>query len=225
MMTMLLDCGADVNALGYNENKGIAPAIVLAAWEGDVDMLRVLLEAGADPNVAGSAESALYTAIEHTSADAPAPNKVSVLLDNGARHDIFTAAMVGDVEMARAHAAAYPPLLGRRSLKRNRTPLEEAAHYGQDDVATALMELGSQVSTHAAAALGLTEALRATMDADAPQVDARDDSRDTPLMAACTHGWIETARASRRGSGRQRRESLVRDGPDARRGRVGHPHR
>ena len=139
MMTMLIDCGADVNALGYNENKGIAPAIVLAAWEGDVDMLRVLLEAGADPNVAGSAENALYTAIEHTSADAPAPNKVSVLLDNGARHDIFTAAMVGDVEMARAHAAAYPPLLGRRSLKRNRTPLEEAAHYGQDDVATALI--------------------------------------------------------------------------------------
>ena len=194
MMAMLIDRGADVDAIGYNENKGIAPAIVLAAWEGDVDMLRVLLKAGADPNLAGSAETALYTAIEHTPADAPAPNKVSVLLDNGARHDVFTAAMAGDIDLARAHAAACPPLLARRSLKRDRTPLEEAAHHGHEDVASAFIELGSAVSAHAAAALGLTDVLRGIVDDDASQLNARDDSQDTPLMAACTHGRVETAR-------------------------------
>ena len=194
-MAMLIGRGADVNALGYNENKGIAPAIVLAAWEGDVEMLRVLLDAGADPNAPGSAETALYAAIEHTEADGPHPNKVSVLLDGGARHDIFTAAMVGDVDVARTHATAYPPLLGRRSLKRNRTPLEEAAHYGHEDVAMALIELGSDVPAHAAAALGLTEVVSAIVDADPSQLEARDDSEDTPLMAACTHGRVETARA------------------------------
>ncbi len=62
--------------MGYNGNKGVAPTVVLAAWEGDFDVLRVLLESGADPNRPASAESALYCAIEHTDLDAPDPNKV-----------------------------------------------------------------------------------------------------------------------------------------------------
>jgi hypothetical protein len=41
----------------------IAPVVVFAAWEGELDVLRLLLENGADPNVPGSAESALYIAV------------------------------------------------------------------------------------------------------------------------------------------------------------------
>ena len=79
---LLLKSGADPNAMGFETNKGIAPAIVLAAWEGDLATMEVLLRHGGDPNVYGSAESALYTAIEHNAQD-----KVELLLSNGARHD------------------------------------------------------------------------------------------------------------------------------------------
>ncbi|MBT3271011.1 hypothetical protein HN371_27970 [Candidatus Poribacteria bacterium] len=191
MLGMLLGRGADVNALGYNENKGIAPAIVLAGWEGDVDMLRVLLEAGADPNLPASNESALYAAIEHTAADAPTPNKVSVLLDGGARHDIFTAAMVGDVEAVREQVDACPGLLSQRSPKRGRTPLEEAAEHGQQAAAEALILLGAEVTLHAAARLGMAHALQRLLAGDPRAVEVQDDSGMTLLVAATMHSRLE----------------------------------
>ena len=87
---VLLRHGADANANGYEANKGLTPPVVLAAWEGSLETLRVLLEGGADPNISASTETALYTAAEHH-----APDKVELLLAHGARHDIFTAAIVG----------------------------------------------------------------------------------------------------------------------------------
>lgn len=48
---LLIDHGADVNAIAYENNMDMTPPIVIAAWEGGVDMLRLLLDHGADPNV------------------------------------------------------------------------------------------------------------------------------------------------------------------------------
>lgn len=50
------------------------------------------------------------------------------------------------------------------------------------------------MSAHAAAALGLTDALRDIVRADPSRTEARDDDADTPLMAACAHGRTEAAR-------------------------------
>jgi len=126
---LLIRSGADVNAIGYEENKGLTPPIVLAAWEGSIEMMKVLLDAGADPNLSASAETALYCAAEHH-----AQEKVELLLASGARHDLFTAAILGEVEMLKKILTAYPPLLNARSLKRNRTVREEAEHYKQIEV-------------------------------------------------------------------------------------------
>ena len=126
---LLIENGADIDAIGYEENKGLTPPIVLAAWEGSIEMLRLLLDAGADANLAASAETALYCAAEHKAAA-----KVELLLSRGARHDIFTAAILGEVELVRRFVTAYPPLLHARSLKRNRTAKEEAQHFEQNDV-------------------------------------------------------------------------------------------
>lgn len=126
---LLIENGADVDAIGYEENKGLTPPIVLAAWEGSVEMLRLLLDAGADPNLAASAETALYCATEH---DAAA--KVELLLERDARHDVFTAAILGEVELVKQFVTAYPPLIHARSLKRNRTAREEAQHFGQEEI-------------------------------------------------------------------------------------------
>ena len=126
---LLLANGADVNAMGFEPNKGLTPPVVLAAWEGTLETLRTLLVHGADPNIAASAETALYTAAEHRS-----DQKCQLLLAHGARHDIFTAAILGDVQTAKRLLLAYPSLREARSLKRGRTPAEEAAHHNQTQV-------------------------------------------------------------------------------------------
>lgn len=129
MVRLLLQFGADPNAIGYEDNKGLTPAAVLAAWEGSLETLRILFEGGADPNLRASAETALYTAAEHQAFD-----KVELLLSFGARHDLFTTSILGKVDVVKRMLAAYPTLREVRSLKRNRTPREEAEHFKQDEV-------------------------------------------------------------------------------------------
>ncbi len=129
MVQLLLRHGADANAIGYEPNKGLTPPVVLATWEGSFETVQALLENGADPNIAASAETALYTAAEHGLSD-----KVKLLLAHGARHDIFSAAIAGDVEFVERALAACPALKNARSMKRGRTPMEEAEHHEQSEV-------------------------------------------------------------------------------------------
>ena len=129
LVELLLRHGANANAMGYEANKGLTPPVVLAAWEGSFETLQLLLANGADPNIPASAETALYTAAEHHAQD-----KVDLLLAHGARHDIFSAAIEGDVETVERMVKAYPSLREARSMKRGRTPREEAEHHQQSEV-------------------------------------------------------------------------------------------
>lgn len=129
LLKSLLDADADPDDIGYEENKGLTPPIVLAAWEGSIETVRILLEYGADPNITASAETALYTAAEHGDKE-----KVDLLLQFGAQLDIFTAAITGDAETVAIMLYAYPTLRQARSLKRNRTPAEEAKYHKQQAV-------------------------------------------------------------------------------------------
>ena len=188
---VLIENGADVDAMGYNGNKGVAPAVVLAAWEGELEVLQLLLEAGADPNRPASAETALYCAIEHTALDAPEPNKVSVLLAHGAEHDVFTAAMTGRTDLVERLLDEYEPLIERRSLKRNRTPLEEAVQYARWETVERLVARGATVSLHAASAMGRTDLVARFLNGDPLHLEATDDSEETPLLVAARHGRAE----------------------------------
>lgn len=70
MAKLLLEHGADVHAIGYENNHEMTPAVVLAAWEGGVDMLRLLLEYGADPNArSGNGVTPISTALRHRKMD------------------------------------------------------------------------------------------------------------------------------------------------------------
>ena len=129
LLAVLLKHSPDLEAITFEENKGLTTALVLAAWEGSAETCRLLLEAGANPNTWASAESPLYAAAEHHAWD-----RVAVLIEHGARHDIFTACICGEVEIVKAEIDAYKPLLQRRSTKRNRTPLEEAVEHKQMEV-------------------------------------------------------------------------------------------
>ena len=129
----LLDAGAEVDAIGYESIRGLSTPLILATANASVELLRLLLDKGADPNLPGSAETALYTAAENSYQE-----KVELLLARGARHDIFTAAIVGDCELVVYHLEACPALLKARSAKRNRTPWDEAATHEQDEVMAAV---------------------------------------------------------------------------------------
>ncbi len=50
MVALLLASGAPVDALGYDNNHGMCTALMIAAWEGTIDCVCLLLEAGGDPN-------------------------------------------------------------------------------------------------------------------------------------------------------------------------------
>lgn len=66
LATVLLDHGADIHAIAYENNHEMTPAVVLAAWEGGIEMLHLLLERGADPNSESSnGVTPLSTAIRH----------------------------------------------------------------------------------------------------------------------------------------------------------------
>ena len=52
-----------------------------------------------------------------------APDRTSLLLEYGARHDVFSAAGLGDVEEVYRHLTEAPHLIGRRDVRFHRTPL------------------------------------------------------------------------------------------------------
>jgi ankyrin repeat protein len=136
LLEILLKNDPDLEAVTYEENKGLTTSLVLAAWEGSLESCRLLLNAGANPNTWASAESPLYTAAEHHAWD-----KVELLVKYGAKHDIFTACICGELEIVESEIKAYRPLLERKSTKRNRTPLEEATEHQQDQVVKIIKEL------------------------------------------------------------------------------------
>ena len=77
---LLIEHGADVNALAYENNHEWTTPVVLAAWEGGIDVLRLLLENGANPNSKSSnGVTPLSTATRHKKQE-----RVDLLRQHGA---------------------------------------------------------------------------------------------------------------------------------------------
>ena len=136
LLEILLRHKPNLDAITFEENKGLTTPLVLSAWEGSSASCQMLLDAGANPNTWASAESPLYTAAEHHAWD-----KVDMLVDYGAKHDIFTACICGRLEIVEAEIKAYRPLLAKASIKRNRTPLEEAMEHQQGHIVKLIKDL------------------------------------------------------------------------------------
>ena len=181
LLRLLIERGADVDALGYEGNHGWAPPLVLACWEGTVETVRLLLEAGADPNLPSRpGGSALHAAINHYDAE-----KIELLLRHGARHDLYSAVAVGDLEEVERKLAAGDGLLDRRDDLRGRTPLEWAVFNRREKVAEHLLEAGAEASPQVLISLGRLDEVRQLAEAD-PGFANRPlaPEREPPLMHA-----------------------------------------
>lgn len=194
LMQLLIDHGADVDALGYEGNYGWAPPLVLACWEGDAQVVRILLEAGANPNLpAVPGGSALQSAINHYDDD-----KIQLLLQHGARHDIFSAAAVGDLEEVKRLLEEDSFLLHRQDLRRRRTPLGWAIYHERPHIVDYLLEIGVRPQPHELISLGRLDEIRQAVAEDPEFVHRRDDGygdgADPPLLWAVQAGHLEVAR-------------------------------
>src|SRR5262249_6021730 len=176
----------------------------LAAWEGGIDALRLLLNRGADVDRFGA--RSLYTAAEHFAAD-----RCQALLAAGAAPDLLTPIMLGMAGRARTLPDPGPSLLHSRDL-RGRTPMDVAAEWNRRDIADLLVARGAALDLVQAAGLGMLPHVAALLAADPAALNPADRSR-TPLMAAAQGGHVEVI------------DYLLSQGADVRLGQVEHVHR
>lgn len=94
---LLLEAGADPNAVRNGPNHGRCVPIHLAAWGNHVPLIDLLIAHGADPNGnAGAGRSPIRTAAEHNHVDA-----VRALVRAGAVHSLYELLLAGlDAEVS-----------------------------------------------------------------------------------------------------------------------------
>ena len=160
---VLIDHGADVNAAGFNDNFGKVSPVVLAAWEGGLEVLGVLLENGADPNGADGYSQALATAAAHHKQD-----RIEMLLAHGAEPDFHTGILLGMTDQVKARLDADPSLVNRRNG--GHTPLEVAALNGKRPMANLLLERGAEMTLEVAIALGKRDHVKTAIEAEPDRV-------------------------------------------------------
>lgn len=153
VMDVLLARGADPNVRDDGDD---AMPLHFAAERGNLGVVRKLIEHGADPNGDGDMHElgvlGWAVCFEYTFHREVA----EYLLAHGARHTIFTAVALGDVDAIRSIAARSPDALNRRMDRTNhhRRPLHLAIFKKHPGALATLLELGAD--PEAADAAGLT---------------------------------------------------------------------
>jgi catechol 2,3-dioxygenase-like lactoylglutathione lyase family enzyme len=158
--------------LQARESRHDATALHVAAAANNGEMARVLLDAGADPNDAGDDEhiAVIGWATFYAQPGGIRPDVVSLLVERGARHHIFSAIALGDLDVIRALVEQHPETLDARLSPR---------HHGQ----TAL---------HFAIARGRADILDLLIDLDA-DLDATDHNGQTAMEFARMRGDRQAA--------------------------------
>ena len=177
---LLLEHGADPNARDAGDN---ASALHFAAGGADVEIVRALLDAGADVHGVGDAHELEVIGWATCLGPAIRSDVLALLLERGARHNIFSAIASQDARAIRQVVEENPNALSRRlsRFENRQSPL----HYviGPPD---GLVGGGFRTGTHYAMLDLLIE-----LGAD---LEAEDDKGRTPLAVAMLKGDEEAMR-------------------------------
>jgi hypothetical protein len=139
----------DPSLLKARQSRHDQTALHIAASASNVDVVRVLLDAGADPNDAG--DDAGIGVIGWATFIGP-PREVpmdvvSLLLAHGGRHNIFSAIATGDPDVVRVLVEQHPDALDAQLPPRyhGQTALHFAIARNRVDLLDRLIELGADV--------------------------------------------------------------------------------
>ena len=170
LVRLLLDHGADPNARDVGDN---ATPLHVAAAGAPLESVRLLLDAGADVNGFGDLHESDVIGWAVGDGVDVRNDVVALLLERGARHHIFSAIGMGDLDLVQSIVEENPDALARRRsrFEQRQTPLHFAlaapdglrTKPAQYDIAELLIELGADIEAE----------------------DARDR---TPLAVAMLHG-------------------------------------
>jgi uncharacterized glyoxalase superfamily protein PhnB len=145
----LLEHGADVNAREAGDN---TYPLHWAAACGHLEVVRALLDAGGDVHGFGDVHEADvigWATSDPKGVDGSRRALVALLIQRGARHHIFSAMSIGDLDLIRQVVEQNPETLDRHGSRfsRGRTALHEAIERKRSDILDLLIELGADLES------------------------------------------------------------------------------
>ena len=148
VVRVLLARGADPNAREAGDN---TTPLHWAAARGDLETVRSLLDAGVDVQGTGDAHAldviGWAANVESSPIEPSRHAVVSLLLDRGAVHHVFSAIALGDLDAIRRVVAHDPRALDRRMsrFEQGQTPLHFAISRKRNDILDLLIALGADL--------------------------------------------------------------------------------
>lgn len=182
VVRLLLERGADPNAREAGDH---TYPLHWAAAHRHTEIVRALLDAGGDAHGTGDdheLDAIGWATFFHKPGEEPgdSPQVAKLLVERGARHHIFSAMSVGDLNLIRLLVRQDPKVLERRMsrFEQGLTPVHFAINRNRYDILDLLIELGADL-------------------------EAKDLNGHTPLEASMLRGDREAAKQLRAAGARE----------------------